>query len=152
MTTEFGELCKNFFHFVPQQENHRCTFHRHGALPRDLFSNPQSGRRGWSRGLECPEASIPTASSKKSWLALFSESHKEGHAEGRRGDLRAIWETLQDVSFWTMVFQTERYDNFLYVNGEEEWDRLEEFLDLDKEEVDKLKKKMKQEKHLLFLD
>ena len=73
-------------------------------------------------------------------------------AEGRRGDLRAIWETLQDVSFWTMVFQTERYDNFLYVNGEEEWDRLEEFLDLDKEEVDKLKKKMKQEKHLLFLD
>ena len=44
--------------------------------------------------------------------------------------MRAIWDTLQDVSFWTMVF--------LYVNGEEEWDRLEKYPDLDKEEVDKL--------------
>ena len=71
---------------------------------------------------------------------------RKAMAEGRRGDLRAIWETLQDVSFWTMVFQTERYDNFLYVNGEEDWARLEKYLDLDKEELDKLKKKVKQEK------
>ena len=50
--------------------------------------------------------------------------------EGRREDLRAIWNTLEEVGFWTVVFERDRYDNFLRVNGEVEWDRLEKSLDL----------------------
>ena len=80
---------------------------------------------GWA------EASIPTSGLKRSWLALFSESHKEGTGWG---DLRAIWDTLQDVGFWTVVFQRDRFDNFLRVNGEEEWTRLESCLNLTEEE------------------
>ena len=92
------------------------------TVKRYVFSNPQSGRRG----LGCAGANIPTSGLKRSWLALFSE--------GRRGDLRAIWDTLQDVGFWTVVFQRDRFDNFLRVNGEEEWTRLESCLNLTEEE------------------
>ena len=63
---------------------------------------------------------------------------RKAMAKGRREDLRAIWDTLKAVGFWTVVLQTDRYNNFLRVNGEEEWDRLEKYPDLDKEEVDKL--------------
>ena len=54
---------------------------------------------------------------------------RKAMTEGRRGDLKAIWDNLQDVGFWTVVFERDRYDNFLRVNGEVEWDRLEKSLD-----------------------
>ena len=55
---------------------------------------------------------------------------RKAMGEGRREDLRAIWDTLQEVGFCTVVFERDRYDNFLHVNGEVEWDRLEKSLDL----------------------
>ena len=92
---------------------------------RILRVEEEVGQEGWNvlrQVFQLPDRRDP------GWPYSLRATRK-AMAEGRRGDLRAIWDTLQDVGFWTVVFEKDRYDNFLHVNGEEEWDRLEKSLD-----------------------
>ena len=93
---------------------------------RILRVEEEVGNEGWAvlrQAFQLPHRRDPE------WPYSVRASRK-AMAEGRREDLRAIWDTLDTVGFWTVVFQRDRYDNFLRVNGEVEWERLEQCLDL----------------------